>query len=93
MMIASVCFTVGVVPGLWGVVNNAGVWYFSELEMTSEKVLRRVMDVNLFGAVRVTKSVLPMIRQAKGRIVNVSSLLGLYIFTIHFFSWHKRKRK
>ncbi|XP_067655830.1 retinol dehydrogenase 7-like [Haliotis asinina] len=62
--------------GLWGVVNNAGVWYFSELEMTSEKLIRRVMDVNLFGAVRVTKSVLPMIRQAKGRIINVSSLLG-----------------
>lgn len=62
--------------GLWGVVNNAGVWYFSELEMTSEKVMRRVMDVNLFGAVNVTKSLLPLVRKAKGRIVNVSSLLG-----------------
>nr|KAG5702896.1 hypothetical protein BaRGS_034669 [Batillaria attramentaria] len=37
--------------GLWGLVNNAGVWYFSELEMTSEKVMRRVMDVNLFVGV------------------------------------------
>ncbi|KAK7491504.1 hypothetical protein BaRGS_00017333 [Batillaria attramentaria] len=62
--------------GLWGLVNNAGVWYFSELEMTSEKVMRRVMDVNLFGAVNITKSLLPLVRQAKGRIVNVSSLLG-----------------
>ena len=57
-------------------VNNAGVWYFSEVEMTSEKILRHVMEVNLFGAVNVTKSVLPLIRKAKGRIVNVSSLLG-----------------
>ena len=63
-------------PGLWGVVNNAGVWYFSEVEMTSEKVFRHVMDVNLFGAVNVTKSVLPLIRKAKGRVINVSSLLG-----------------
>ena len=29
--------------GLWGLVNNAGVWYFSELEMTSDKVMRRVI--------------------------------------------------
>ncbi|KAK6190515.1 hypothetical protein SNE40_002370 [Patella caerulea] len=62
--------------GLWGLVNNAGVWYCSELEMTSEKLMRRVMDVNLFGAVRITKACLPMIRASKGRIINVSSLLG-----------------
>ncbi|XP_041366162.1 retinol dehydrogenase 7-like [Gigantopelta aegis] len=62
--------------GLWGIVNNSGVWYFAELEMTSEKVVQRVMDINLFGAINVTKSLLPLVRQAKGRIVNVSSLLG-----------------
>ena len=56
--------------------NNAGVWRFSELEMTSEKVMRHVLEVNLFGAINVTKAVLPMIRQSKGRIVNVSSLIG-----------------
>lgn len=64
--------------GLWGVVNNAGVWYFADLEMTSDKVMRRVFDVNLFGAVNVTKSVLPLIRKAKGRIINVSSILGRF---------------
>lgn len=57
-------------------VNNAGVWCFAELEMTSEKIIQKIMDVNLFGAVRVTKSVLPLIKRARGRIVNVSSLLG-----------------
>ena len=62
--------------GLWGIVNNSGVWYFAELEMTSEKLFRRIMDVNLFGAINVTRSLLPLVRQAKGRIVNVSSLLG-----------------
>ncbi|ESO97670.1 hypothetical protein LOTGIDRAFT_103463, partial [Lottia gigantea] len=66
------------IPGLWGLVNNAGVWYCSELEMTSEKILHRVMDVNLFGAVRITKACLPMIRASKGRIINVSSLLGIF---------------
>ena len=50
--------------------------YFAELEMTSDKLLKKVLDINLFGAVRITKSMLPLIRKAKGRIVNVSSLLG-----------------
>ena len=50
--------------------------YFAELEMTSDKLLKKVLDINLFGAVRITKSLLPLIRKAKGRIVNVSSLLG-----------------
>lgn len=62
--------------GLWGLVNNAGVCYFAELEMTSDKLFKKVLDINLFGAVRITKSLLPLIRKAKGRIVNVSSLLG-----------------
>ena len=44
--------------------------------MTSDKLFKKVLDINLFGAVRITKSLLPLIRKAKGRIVNVSSLLG-----------------
>ncbi|XP_060573712.1 retinol dehydrogenase 7-like [Ruditapes philippinarum] len=62
--------------GLWGLVNNAGIWYFSELEMMSETIIKKIIDVNLFGAIRMTKSLLPLIRQAKGRIINVSSVLG-----------------
>lgn len=63
--------------GLWGLVNNAGVHYFAELEMTSDMVLRKVLDVNLFGAINVTQAFLPLIRKSKGRIVNVSSFLGM----------------
>jgi hypothetical protein len=65
-----------ILPGLWGLVNNAGIWYFSELEMMSETIIKKIIDVNLFGAIRMTKSLLPLIRQAKGRIINVSSVLG-----------------
>lgn len=32
--------------------------------------------MNLFGAIRVTKAFLPLIRKSKGRVVNVSSVLG-----------------
>ncbi|XP_063398543.1 retinol dehydrogenase 7-like [Mytilus trossulus] len=62
--------------GLWGLVNNAGVWYYSELETTSETIFRKVLEINLFGAIRLTKALLPLIRKSKGRIVNVSSLMG-----------------
>lgn len=62
--------------GLWGLVNNAGVWYFSEIEMTSDSLLRKVLETNILGAISLTWALLPQIRQAKGRIVNVSSLLG-----------------
>lgn len=62
--------------GLWGLVNNAGIWYPVELEMTPEKILQKILDVNLFGAFRMTKSVLPLIRHAKGRVVNISSITG-----------------
>lgn len=62
--------------GLWGLVNNAGVWYFSEIEMTSDGLLRKVLETNVLGAISLTRALLPQIRQAKGRVVNVSSLLG-----------------
>ena len=59
--------------GLWGLINNAGVCYVSEIEMTSEKIFRKVFDVNLFGVIRVTKAFLPMLRRSKGRIIVVIS--------------------
>jgi carbonyl reductase 1 len=53
------------------VVNNAGV----SLDGFDAEVARRTLDVNLFGAMRVTDALLPSMR-ANGRIVMVSSGLG-----------------
>ncbi|XP_035693471.1 D-beta-hydroxybutyrate dehydrogenase, mitochondrial-like [Branchiostoma floridae] len=39
---------------------------------------RRVMEVNAFGPVRVTKAFLPLIRRVKGRVVNITSEAGLH---------------
>lgn len=72
----SFLFCVFVHTGLWGIVNNAGVCYLAELEMTSEKLFRKILDINLLSMVNVTKTFLPLIRLAKGRIVNVSSIAG-----------------
>ncbi|XP_034428117.1 D-beta-hydroxybutyrate dehydrogenase, mitochondrial [Hippoglossus hippoglossus] len=62
--------------GLWAVVNNAGVSTFGEVEFTSMDTYKKVSEVNLWGTIRVTKAVLPLIRRAKGRVVNLASLYG-----------------
>ncbi|XP_005989441.2 D-beta-hydroxybutyrate dehydrogenase, mitochondrial [Latimeria chalumnae] len=62
--------------GLWGVVNNAGISTFGEVEFTSMETYKEVAEVNLWGTVRVTKAFLPLIRRAKGRVVNITSMLG-----------------
>ncbi|KAL8188346.1 UNVERIFIED_CONTAM: (2R,3R)-2,3-butanediol dehydrogenase [Gekko kuhli] len=62
--------------GLWGLVNNAGIASFGDVEFTSLEKYQAVADINLWGAVRVTKAFLPLIRRARGRVVNMSSMLG-----------------
>lgn len=53
-------------PGMWGLVNNAGISTFGEVEFTSMETYKEVAEVNLWGTVRTTKSFLPLIRRAKG---------------------------
>ncbi|KAF3703641.1 D-beta-hydroxybutyrate dehydrogenase, mitochondrial [Channa argus] len=62
--------------GLWAVVNNAGISTFGEVEFTSMDTYKQVSEVNLWGTIRVTKAVLPLIRRAKGRVVNLASMYG-----------------
>jgi NAD(P)-dependent dehydrogenase (short-subunit alcohol dehydrogenase family) len=58
-------------------VNNAGYGQYGAVEEVTAEEWRREFDVNLFGAVEVTRAVLPAMRQARsGRIVNVSSVAG-----------------
>lgn len=60
------------------VVNNAGVGLLGGAEESSIAQAQRLFDVNVFGVVRVVNAVLPVMRRQKaGRIVNMSSILGL----------------
>eukprot|EP01129_Flabellula_baltica_P006019 TRINITY_DN2216_c0_g1_i1.p1 TRINITY_DN2216_c0_g1~~TRINITY_DN2216_c0_g1_i1.p1 ORF type:complete len:332 (+),score=70.27 TRINITY_DN2216_c0_g1_i1:47-997(+) len=61
---------------LVGVVNNAGVSNRAPLEFADVENMEWMMDVNLFGVVRVTQKFMPILRQNTGRIVNVGSVLG-----------------
>ena len=59
-------------------VNNAGIGLLGGAEESSTAQAQALFDVNLFGVTRVTNAVLPtMRRQGKGRIINMSSILGL----------------
>ncbi len=59
-------------------VNNAGVGLIGGAEESSIAQAQAIFDVNVFGVMRMTNAVLPaMRRQKKGRIINMSSLLGL----------------
>lgn len=55
-------------PGVWGLVNNAGISTFGEVEFTSMDTYKEVAEVNLWGTIRTTKAFLPLIRRAKGKL-------------------------
>ncbi|MEM9618862.1 MAG: SDR family oxidoreductase [Pseudomonadota bacterium] len=65
-----------------GLVNNAGIAVAGPLRYLPVDDLRHQMEVNLFGALRVTQAFLPMLGADKeftgapGRIVNMSSVAG-----------------
>lgn len=60
--------------GLDGLVNNAGIATPAPIEYVSPEVLRRQFEVNVFGPISVVQAFLPLIRKARGRIVNVGSV-------------------
>jgi len=62
--------------GLGGVVNNAGIGKGGPVEYLSLDEWRTQFEVNVFGQIAVTRETLPLIRQAKGRIVFVGSIGG-----------------
>ena len=59
-------------------VNNAGVGLVGGAEESSLAQAKSLFDVNLFGVMRTTKAVLPVMRRQRvGRIVNISSVQGV----------------
>ena len=58
-------------------VNNAGLVHRSSFKDTEANVFRRVMEVNYFGSIHVTKAALPSLVERRGMIVVISSVAGL----------------
>jgi short-subunit dehydrogenase len=68
--------TIKVFGGIDVLINNAGISMRALLKETSIEVIRRVMDINFFGAVYCTRFALQSIIDRKGTIVGVSSIAG-----------------
>lgn len=59
-------------------INNAGFGTYGALEDLSASQLRLQMEVNFFGPVLLTRSLLPLLRQTQGRIITVTSIMAQY---------------
>ncbi|KAM6216401.1 retinol dehydrogenase 16-like [Rhynchocyon petersi] len=63
--------------GLWGLVNNAGISLpTTPNSWLTKQDFKKVLDVNLLGLIDVTLSLLPLLRKARGRVVNIASVMG-----------------
>ena len=58
--------------GLHIMINNAGIGDLGPIEWMTEDDLRRISDINLWGHINTIKAMLPLVKRAHGRIVNVS---------------------
>jgi NAD(P)-dependent dehydrogenase (short-subunit alcohol dehydrogenase family) len=62
--------------GLHGLVNGAGMIVQGPLELVSLDALRLQFEVNVFGQIGIIKALLPELRAARGRIVNIGAATG-----------------
>lgn len=61
-------------------VNNAGITHwipFGDLEALGDEIWHEILDVNVLGPFRCARAAAPMLREARGAIVNVSSITGV----------------
>jgi NAD(P)-dependent dehydrogenase (short-subunit alcohol dehydrogenase family) len=73
----------------WALVNVAGLAQFDVIEHVDQRVMRRMFDVNVFGALALAQALVPRIKRSRGRLVFVTSmaarasapLLGVYSAT------------
>lgn len=61
------------------IINNSGMGHRTKVVNTSTEIDRKVMEVNFFGTINLTKAVAKqMQKQKSGKIVVISSIMGKY---------------
>ncbi|EGI67711.1 D-beta-hydroxybutyrate dehydrogenase, mitochondrial [Acromyrmex echinatior] len=58
---------------LRALVNNAGVMVFGEFEWQTQKLAEYQVNVNLLGTMRITRELMPILRENHSRIITISS--------------------
>lgn len=61
---------------LVGLVNNAGIVLSGPLEFFPLSELRRILEINVFGQMAVSKAFLPLLRRSKGCVIQIGSPSG-----------------
>ena len=56
--------------------NNAGIGYILPIDWAPMRIFKRTADVNLWGLIKMTKTFLPLVKMARGRVVNFASIGG-----------------
>ena len=71
-------YGVSTVIGLWGIVNNAGIiTMIAPIEFHQKSDYERTIAVNLMGPILVTMKFLPLLRESRGRVVNMASIVTM----------------
>jgi NAD(P)-dependent dehydrogenase (short-subunit alcohol dehydrogenase family) len=60
--------------GLDGLFNNAGTGLLAAIEHLELDDLRKVYEINVFGQIAMIQAFLPLVRKAKGRVINMGSV-------------------
>jgi NAD(P)-dependent dehydrogenase (short-subunit alcohol dehydrogenase family) len=61
---------------LVGVVNNAGLCLISPMELTPEKAVRDLFELDFWAYISVIQAFLPLIKKHQGRFINIGSYGG-----------------
>jgi NAD(P)-dependent dehydrogenase (short-subunit alcohol dehydrogenase family) len=77
--------------GLDVLVNNAGIGDAHDAGAAPDDAAHAIVDVNLFGAWRVTAAALPALLESRGRVINVAS--GLALVNVPFASAYAASKR
>lgn len=61
---------------LWAIVNNAAQFQCGFVEWGSISEINELFEVNIIGVIKTTRKFLPLLRESKGRVINVGTLVG-----------------
>jgi short-subunit dehydrogenase len=62
--------------GIIGLINNAGIASIGPLEISPLEGIKKQLDVNVVGIIAVTQAFIPLLRQSRGRLLNIGSICG-----------------